>query len=76
MDLEWLKSYYNLKCEGIKNREGKESYAILIKKCAINSPWNNVLSRRQRIQLQILHKTPRQFQSPASRPIPTNAIFV
>ena len=38
MDLESLKNYCNLKCEGIKNREGKESYGILIKKCAINSP--------------------------------------
>ena len=26
-----------------------------------NSPWNNVLSRWQRIQLQTLHKTPANF---------------
>ena len=61
MDLEWFKNYYNLKCEVIKNREAKENYAFLIKKCAINSLWNNVLSRGQRIQLQFLHKTPANF---------------
>ena len=31
MDLEWFKNYYNLKCEVIKNHEGQEIYAIIIK---------------------------------------------
>ena len=37
---------------------------------------NNVLSRGQWIQLQILQKKSRQFQSPTSSLMPLHAIFV
>ena len=38
MDLGWFKNYYKLKCEAIKNHEGQQNYAILIKKSVQSIP--------------------------------------